>query len=142
MGGVTTATQVARAGGVQLNVEVSGRRDAPVLALLQGQASSSTWWVDLRRRYADRFRTATMDYRGTGSTVAPSGDLSTELLADDTAAVLDALDVERAHVYGTSMGGRVAQMLAGLHPDQVASLVGVDLSGRAARRRTQRRGPS
>lgn len=116
-------SQVPRPGGVRLHVKVGSRRDAPVLVLLQGQASSSTWWDDLRHRFDDRFRTVTMDYRGTGETTAPHGDLSTELLADDAAAVLDALGVERTHVYGTSMGGRVAQMLAAQRSDRVASLV-------------------
>jgi pimeloyl-ACP methyl ester carboxylesterase len=106
-----------------LRVQVAGPPGAPTLFLLQGQASSHGWWSDLRTRYEDRFRTVTMDYRATGATVTPAGDLSTGLLADDVVAVLDALEVDRAHVYGASMGGRVAQVLAAVHPGRVRSLV-------------------
>jgi pimeloyl-ACP methyl ester carboxylesterase len=119
----TDVVHVLRPDGARLEVQVAGPAHAPTLLLLQGQASSHAWWTGLRARYEDRFRTVTMDYRGTGQTDAPDGDLSTELLADDAAAVLAALGVEMAHVYGTSMGGRVAQMLAIHHPSRMHSLV-------------------
>lgn len=63
-----------------------------------------------------------MDYRGTGGTQDPGGDLSTERLAADAVAVLDELKIKRAHVYGTSMGGRVAQVLAARHPARMLTL--------------------
>lgn len=114
--------QVLCPDGAWLQVQASGPSDGSVLVLLQGQASSHDWWTGLRRRYEDRFRTVTMDYRGTGTTSSPAGDLTTGLIAEDVVSVLDALDVDQAHVYGTSMGGRVAQILAGRHPTRVLSL--------------------
>ena len=118
-----TVVHVSRPDGAVLEVQIVGNRDAPTLLLLQGQASSHDWWTGIRDRYEDRFQTVTMDYRGTGATIAPTGELTTGLLADDASAVLDALDVDRADVYGTSMGGRVAQVLAAAHPEKVRSLV-------------------
>ncbi|MDF8264804.1 alpha/beta fold hydrolase [Luteipulveratus flavus] len=97
--------------------------DAPPLLLLPGQASSHTWWDDLRNGLRPAYRTITFDYRGTGDTQADEAGWSTALLADDAAAVLAACGVERAHVYATSMGGRVAQELALRHPDLVDRLV-------------------
>ena len=124
---------VERPDGARLRVSVTGTADgghpgaspagADVLVLLQGQASSSSWWSVLRHRFTDRFRTVCLDYRGTGRTQSPPGPLSTGLLAADVVAVLDALDVATAPVYATSMGGRVGQVLAADHPDRVASLV-------------------
>lgn len=114
---------VALADGTRLGVDADDPGGRPVLVLLQGQAGAGSWWADLRRRFDDRFRTVTLDQRGTGSTLAPPGDFSTALLAEDVVGALDALGVDRAHVYGTSMGGRVAQVLAARHPDRVASLV-------------------
>lgn len=87
---------------------VAGRKSR--LVLLQGQASSPDWWTDLRGRYEDRLRTATMDYRGTGSTFSPDADLSTRLLGEDAIAVLDTLSVNRAHgpgLRGPSCGSQV-----------------------------------
>ncbi|MET0931544.1 MAG: alpha/beta hydrolase [Aeromicrobium sp.] len=113
----------ARAHGAELAFQVEGPRDGPALLLLPGQANSHHWWDDLRRDFSGQFRTITFDYRGTGSTRAHEEPWSTSSFAADAAAVLAAVGVERAHVYGTSMGGRVAQMLAIEHPEVVDRLV-------------------
>lgn len=121
---MTTAhtVQVPRPDGARIDGQVSGPSGAPALLLLQGQSSSHHWWTGLREGFEDRFRTITLDYRGTGATTAPPGDLTTPLFADDAVAVLDALDVDKVHVYGTSMGGRVAQMLAAHYVTRVQTL--------------------
>lgn len=118
----TVNQQVLCPDGARLQVQTAGPSEGSVLVLLQGQANSHDWWTGLRRHYEERFRTVTMDYRGTGTTRSPAGDLTTGLLAEDVVCVLAALDVDQAHVYGTSMGGRVAQVLAGRHPSRVLSL--------------------
>ncbi|MBO0886042.1 MAG: alpha/beta fold hydrolase, partial [Acidimicrobiales bacterium] len=53
---------------------------------------------------------------------ASSASYTVEDMADDVAGLLEALDIERAHVVGASMGGMIAQALAIRHPDRVASL--------------------
>ncbi|MYT73676.1 MULTISPECIES: alpha/beta fold hydrolase [unclassified Streptomyces] len=96
---------------------------APLL-LLAGQSNHHRWWDSVRDRFAARFTTVVMDWRGTGESDAPDTDTySTRNFARDAVAVLDAAGVERAHVYGTSMGGRVAQWLAADHPGRVDRLV-------------------
>lgn len=114
---------VTTADGFDLGVQVSGRDDAPTLLLLQGQANSHRWWTELRDGFDDRFRVVSFDQRGTGDSHGGLGDWSTSLFAADAAAVLQALDSGPASVYGTSMGGRVAQMLAIEHPHVVDRLV-------------------
>lgn len=84
----------------------------------------------------------TFDYRGTGatrSTMEAGSAWTTSTFAGDAVAVLDSLGIGAAHVYGTSMGGRVAQVLAGEHPARVARLALACTSpgGRHARERTQ-----
>ncbi|MEW2165930.1 alpha/beta fold hydrolase [Streptomyces sp. NPDC007084] len=99
------------------------RGQGPPLVLLAGQANNHHWWDDTREDFHTVRSTVTLDQRGTGDSDKPRGPYSTAQLADDTVAVLDTLGIERADVYGTSMGGRVAQWLAIRHPRRVRRLV-------------------
>jgi pimeloyl-ACP methyl ester carboxylesterase len=115
--------EARRADGTRLAVQESGPPDGPPLLLLQGQANAHAWWTGLRDDFP-AYRAITFDYRGTGATVAEEdASWSTALFAEDAAAVLDACGVSGARVYGTSMGGRVGQLLAAQAPDRVSRLV-------------------
>lgn len=116
-------TTVTSRDGFPLAVQTGGQAAAPVLLLLQGQANSHRWWDTLRGAIEPTYRTVSMDYRGTGRSRGPVDAWTTATFADDAADVLDALGVESVAVYGTSMGGRVAQMLAIRHPARVTALV-------------------
>lgn len=95
----------------------------PPLVLLAGQANNHHWWDAVRTDFHATHSTITLDYRGTGASDKPHGEYSTRQFADDVVAVLDELGLERADVYGTSMGGRVAQWVAAGHPHRVRRLV-------------------
>lgn len=99
------------------------RGTGPVLVLLAGQANSHHWWDGVREDFHAARSALTLDYRGTGDSDAPDAPYSTELFAQDVITILDALEIDRADVYGTSMGGRVAQKLAAHHPGRVRSLI-------------------
>jgi pimeloyl-ACP methyl ester carboxylesterase len=99
------------------------RGEGPPLVLLPGQANDHHWWDGVREDFHTVRSTVTLDPRGTGDSGKPRGPYSTPQLADDVVAVLDALGIGRADVYGTSMGGRVAQWLAIRHPERVRRLV-------------------
>ncbi|WP_097871275.1 alpha/beta fold hydrolase [Streptomyces sp. rh34] len=109
--------------GVGIAYQVQGEGAAAPLLLLAGQANNHHWWDSVRDDFHGDRSTITFDYRGTGESDKPDLPYSTELFALDVIAVLDALGVERADVYGTSMGGRVSQQLAARHPDRVRALV-------------------
>ena len=72
--------------------------------------------------YARHFTTISVDLRGTGESDKPQGAYTTELLADDVAAFMQAMGIAKAHVAGVSLGGAVGMWLAVKHPDKVASL--------------------
>ncbi|NSC22555.1 alpha/beta fold hydrolase [Streptomyces albus subsp. chlorinus] len=111
------------ADGAALYYEVHGAGGPPLL-LLSGQSNSHRWWDAVRGGFETAFTTIVMDYRGTGSSDRPDTDTySTPGFAQDALAVLDHAGIGRAHVYGTSMGGRVAQWLAARHPGRVGRLV-------------------
>jgi 3-oxoadipate enol-lactonase len=107
--------------GTRIAVQTSGA-GTPLL-LLGGQASSHRWWTRVRADVDAYRRVVTLDWRGTGDSDAPPGPYSTQGFAEDAIAVLDHLGIERTDVYGTSMGGRVAQWIAVTHPHRVRRLV-------------------
>jgi pimeloyl-ACP methyl ester carboxylesterase len=72
--------------------------------------------------YAKHFTCISLDLRGTGETDKPQGSYSTELLADDVAAFMQAVGIERAHISGMSLGAATGMWLAAKYPDKVTSL--------------------
>jgi pimeloyl-ACP methyl ester carboxylesterase len=106
----------------QRRIAYQVRGDGQPLLLLAGQSNSHTWWDPVLDDF-DGYRVITLDWRGTGASDKPDEVYSTRGFAQDVVAVLDALGLARAHVYGTSMGGRVAQWLAIDHPERVDALI-------------------
>ncbi|WP_432563885.1 alpha/beta fold hydrolase [Kineococcus sp. SYSU DK003] len=100
-----------------------GSTAGPTVLLLAGQSLGPQTFDGVRADLAGRFRVVVVHTRGTGASQVPVGAWSTATFADDAVAVLDALGLARAHVYGFSMGGRVATLLAARHPERVDRLV-------------------
>jgi pimeloyl-ACP methyl ester carboxylesterase len=94
----------------------------PVL-LIMGLGYSSDMWWRIRPLLDGTYRTIVLDNRGAGRSDVPPGPYPIALMADDALAVLDAAGVERAHVFGISMGGMIAQELALQSPGRVRSLI-------------------
>lgn len=110
--------------GVTLHVRDEGPRDAPAILLLHGFGVSLHLWDDWARLLAPRFRVIRPDLPGFGLTGPdPTGDYSDERTIAVIAALLDDLGVARAHVIGSSMGGRYAWRFAADHPERVDRLV-------------------
>jgi pimeloyl-ACP methyl ester carboxylesterase len=72
---------------------------------------------------AAELRVVAYDFRGNGRSDDPPGPCTMTTFVDDTVALLEDLGIERAHVYGQSFGGMVAQELGLARPDRVRSLV-------------------
>jgi 3-oxoadipate enol-lactonase len=69
------------------------------------------------------FRVVDYDQRGYGASDKPLQRYDMEVFADDLVGLMDVLEIERAHVHGTSMGGMVAIVVAGKYPDRTHSVV-------------------
>ncbi|MBR7825220.1 alpha/beta fold hydrolase [Actinospica sp. MGRD01-02] len=107
--------------GTHIAYQVNG--DGPPLLLLAGQANNHHWCDGVRDDFAGVRTTITLDYRGTGDSDKPDAPYSIEIFAQDALAVLDHLGIESADLYGTSMGGRTAQVIAGRFPQRVRKLI-------------------
>lgn len=108
--------------GCRLVGDAHGPDDAPALLFLNSVGCDRSLWDAQVVALSDRFRCIVFDARGHGASDAPDGEYTVAQLADDAAAVLDAAEVERAHVCGLSLGGLTAQQLALSAPGRVLSL--------------------
>jgi pimeloyl-ACP methyl ester carboxylesterase len=112
----------------------------PTLVLIRGLGRSGSYWGPLLPLLSARFRLLLIDNRGVGRSDAPRGPYATSDLADDVAHVMDAAGVERAHVFGMSLGGMIAQEVALRHGARVDRLVlGCTTPGGPKARKTERR---
>lgn len=111
--------------GIRLCYEGFGDPDNPVLLLIQGLGAQMLGWHDeLCRQLAEAgFHVVRFDNRDVGlSQTFPEGGYNLTDMAADAAGLLSALDIDRAHVVGQSMGGMIAQQLVIDHPGRVNSL--------------------
>jgi pimeloyl-ACP methyl ester carboxylesterase len=111
---------IAMRGGCRLYYELHG--DGPTLVLVRGLGRSSGAWAPLVAELAG-VRLVLVDNRGIGRSDATWPPYTTRQLADDVAAVMDAARIDRAHVFGMSLGGMVVQQLALAHPARVERLI-------------------
>jgi pimeloyl-ACP methyl ester carboxylesterase len=132
-----------RVGDVQIEVETRGRDDAPVFALIRGLSTQLIHWPEsfLESFVEAGFRVVVFDNRDCGLSgkfeaygtpeiadlVAGKVDPPYRVadMALDVVGVLDALDIDRAHVAGISLGGMVAQHLAASHGDRFLSVASI-----------------
>lgn len=109
--------------GVEIHYETRGVADAPPLLMIRGLARTIRHWGVVLDELGSSFRVIVMDNRGVGRSSAPLPPYSTQQMADDAASVLDHAGVDRAAVFGVSLGGMIAQQLCLRHPARVSHLV-------------------
>lgn len=108
-------------GRTRLYWESAGSGD-PVLLIHGLGLSGGAWWRTVDA-LAPSMRVVTFDHRGIGQSASAIRAYTTEAMADDAVSILDALAIDRVHVYGFSLGGMVAQQVVLRHPERVQSLV-------------------
>ena len=115
------SVQTVLAGGVRLAYTEQG--DGPALVCLHAIGHTAADFVEVQRRFSDRFRVIALDWPGHGASdddrEAPTAERYGELLA----LVVDALGLEPVVLLGNSIGGAAAIRCAALHPDRVRALI-------------------
>ena len=106
--------------GFRINYEVQGEGE-PLLLIPYTSADHACYAFQLPS-YTEHFNCIAVDLPGSGESAFPAGPCSTEGYADQVAAFLGAIGVERAHVAGMSLGAAVGVHLAARHPARVRSL--------------------
>jgi 3-oxoadipate enol-lactonase len=109
-----------RANNITMNYDQQGRGEP--LILIPYLAADHACYAFQVAEYAKHFTCISIDLRGTGETDKPHGAYSTELLADDVAAFMQAAGIQKAHISGLSLGAAIGMWLAAKHPDKVRSL--------------------
>jgi pimeloyl-ACP methyl ester carboxylesterase len=137
------------ANGIAIEVEDHGDKDAPVILLVMGFAAQLVLWPQdfVDRLVAEGFRVVRFDNRDIGLSHKFEGvkaphpiwqllvkkfrpkkrmaHYTLEDMAADAVGVLDALEIDKAHVIGASMGGMISQIFAAKYPDRLHSLTPV-----------------
>jgi pimeloyl-ACP methyl ester carboxylesterase len=107
--------------GVRTYYEVAG--DGEPVVLLHGGMSTAESWLGQLSTLAQRYRVYIPERRGHGRTADVDGPITFEVMAEDTAAFMDAVGARPAHVVGWSDGAVVAALLALRRPDLVRKTV-------------------
>jgi aminoacrylate hydrolase len=94
----------------------------PVL-FISGLSGFASFWQDQVAAFARKFDVVTHDHRGIGQSDVTRSGFTVDRMAADVVGLMDALEIERAHIVGHSTGGAIAQILAIEHPKRLASVV-------------------
>jgi pimeloyl-ACP methyl ester carboxylesterase len=118
-----------RANGIDIYYVEAGQGE-PLLLLDNAMVSTNPVWTAMPVAYAsflgmlaEHFRVIAPDTRGSGKSVHPGGPIPSALLADDVAALIEALNLDRPLICGFSDGGETATLVGIRHPGSVRAIV-------------------
>jgi 3-oxoadipate enol-lactonase len=109
-----------QANGIDIYYEVQGEGEPMVL--IPYLAADQACYAFQVAEYAKHYTCFSVDLRGAGLSGKPDGVYTTELLAADIAAFMQAADIEQAHIFGLSLGAAIGMWLAARHPEKVKTL--------------------
>ena len=105
-----------------ININYDQQGSGEPIVLIPYVAADHACYAFQVAEYAKHLTCISLDPRGAGESDKPDGVYTTELYADDVAAFMDAVGVEKAHIFGLSFGTGVALWLAAKYPEKVKSL--------------------
>ncbi len=109
-----------RAGKITMNYDQQGSGEP--LLLIPYLAADCACYAFQVADYSKHFNCVSVDLRGTGESDKPGGVQTTEMFADDVAALMQSIGIQEAHICGLSLGAAAGIWLAAKYPDRVKSL--------------------
>lgn len=123
---MNTTQRIAVADGLHLEVATTGPLDAPALLFVHGNGPNCRQFAPQFESFGARYRLIAPSLRGHGGSDLPAtpsvGDFTIARLAADVVAVLDHLEVDRAHLVGNSLGGLIGFELAATVPERLTTM--------------------
>lgn len=93
------------------------------LVCIGGYTNDHTVWAPLIDHLSGQYEVIVFDSRGAGQTQDNGEPLSAEIMAQDTIHLIEALQLNKPHIMGLSLGGSIAQTVAAKYPEQIDKLV-------------------
>ncbi len=122
-GGAGPEPEIVEAGGKSVQYLIVGESEGDPLVLLHGFGGDINIWVFNQETLAAEHTVYALDLPGHGASTKDVGDGDLDSFVGVLTDFLDAMEVEKAHLAGHSMGGAIAGAFAKAHPDRVASLI-------------------
>ena len=108
---------------IKIYYEIHGSEESTPIVLIEGWGMSLWCWFRQLKTLSEKHKVIIFDNRGAGKSSKPDYAYSAEMLADDAKKLLDFLGIEKAHIFGNSMGGMIAQQFAISYPEKVLGLI-------------------
>jgi 3-oxoadipate enol-lactonase len=112
---------MSKVGDINIYYDIQGKGEP--LVLIPPYTSHSIVWGRQVPFFAREYQVITVDNRGAGRSDKPAPPYTIKMMVEDLAKTLEATDVKKAHLFGISMGGAIAQQFALTYPERVMSLI-------------------
>lgn len=107
--------------GIEIYYETFGK--GPPLLLVPGLGGVGNYWAPQIAAFSRLFTVIVHDHRGTGQSTRSEISYSVEQMTRDLLGLMNALEIDKAHLVGHSTGGAIGQTIAIEHPDRIDKLV-------------------
>src|SRR5467141_500254 len=114
---------VLKSGDARIHYALEGQSGSPVLVFSNSLGTNYSMWEPQIHEFHKKFRCLRYNTRGHGQSSSTPGPYSIEQLGKDVIAMLDALDLDRVHFCGISMGGMIGMWLGANAPERLNQLI-------------------
>lgn len=109
-------------GDLSIHYYQGGPPDAPTILMLHGFGADKDNWLRFARHFTERYRVIAIDLPGFGDSSKPAASYDVGTQVERVAAFTQALNIDRLHIVGNSMGGHISALYAARYPEQVLSV--------------------